>query len=162
MKIRIAFVNDIPKIVDVATKTWHNTYKNIISQEQIDFMFEKMYTANALLEQMQNGHTFLIYQEKEETIGFISYTIRDDGGITIPKLYVKPTSQGKGIGKALLNEVQKIGIKNKLQFLELNVNRKNPAMYFYKKMGFELHEKVDIAFGKFWLNDYVLKKVINY
>ena len=62
MKIRIAFVNDIPKIVDVATKTWHNTYKNIISQEQIDFMFEKMYTANALLEQMQNGHTFLIYQ----------------------------------------------------------------------------------------------------
>lgn len=41
MKIRIAFVNDIPKIVDVASKTWHNTYKNIISQEQIDFMFEK-------------------------------------------------------------------------------------------------------------------------
>ncbi|MEZ5025342.1 MAG: GNAT family N-acetyltransferase [Chitinophagales bacterium] len=161
MKIRIAFVNDIPKIAAVAAATWHTTYKNIISQEQIDFMYERMYTQTALLEQMQAGHTFLIYLDNEETLGFVSYFIREDSGMYIPKLYVKPDTQGKGIGKNLLNEVEKIARKNKLQFLELNVNRKNPAMYFYKKIGFELHEKVDIAYGKFWLNDYVLRKQIS-
>ncbi len=160
MKIRIAFVNDIPKIVEVAAATWHTTYKTIISQEQIDFMYENMYTQAAILEQMQNGHTFLLYFDNDETLGFVSYLIREDGGMYIPKLYVKPNTQGKGVGKALIDAVVKIAQKNKLQFLELNVNRKNPAMYFYKKIGFELYEKVDIAYGKFWLNDYVLRKKI--
>ena len=59
-----------------------------------------------------------------------------------------------------MGEVEKKKKKNKLLYVELNVNRKNPAMYFYKKMGFELLEKTDIAYGKFWLNDYVLRKSI--
>lgn len=160
MKIRIAFVNDIPKIVEVAAATWKQTYAPIISQEQIDFMYERMYTQEAILQQMQEGHTFLIGTNNEQTLGFVSYYIREDNILYIPKLYVKPESQGKGIGRMLLEEVEKIALKNKIDFLELNVNRKNTAMYFYKKQGFELNEKVDIAYGKFWLNDYILRKKI--
>lgn len=161
MRIRIAFVNDIPKIVEVAATTWKQTYAPIISQEQIDFMYERMYTPEAILQQMQEGHTFLICTDDEQTLGFVSYYIREDNILPIPKLYVKPETHGKGIGRMLLEEVEKIALKNNIDFLELNVNRKNTAMYFYKKQGFELHEKVDIAYGKFWLNDYVLRKKIN-
>lgn len=161
MKIRIAFVNDIPKIIEVAAATWKQTYAPILSQEQIDFMYERMYTSEAILQQMQNGNTFLICSENEKILGFISYILREDNRICIPKIYVKPDTHGKGIGKLLLQEVEKIAQKNKLDFIELNVNRKNPAMYFYKKIGFELHEKVDIAIGKYWMNDYVLRKQIS-
>lgn len=160
MKIRIAFVNDIPRIVEVAAVTWRQTYAAIISQEQIDFMYDRMYTPEAILQQMQNGHTFLIGTNEEQTLGFISYYIREDNILYIPKLYVRPETHGKGIGRLLLEEVEKIARKNKIDFLELNVNRKNTAMYFYKKQGFELHEKADIAYGKFWLNDYILRKKI--
>ena len=156
-KIRIAFITDIPKILEVADATWKQTYASIISQEQIDFMYEKMYTQEAILEQMQNGHTFLMCLDNNKILGFISYLMREDNILYIPKLYIKPEAHGKGIGKLLIEEVIKIGQKNKIDFLELNVNRKNPAMYFYKKMGFELFEKVDIAIGKFWMNDYVLR-----
>ena len=166
-KIRIAFVNDISKIVEVAEATWFTTYKTIISQEQIDFMYERMYSKEAILQQMQDGITFLICLEEDKILGFVSYLIREDLNpkgnqivIYIPKLYVKPETQRKGIGKILLHKVEKIAQKNKVDFLELNVNRKNNAMYFYKKMGFELLEKVDIAYGKFLLNDYVLRKKI--
>ena len=161
MKIRIAFVNDIPKIIEVAAATWKQTYAPILSQEQIDFMYERMYTSEAILQQMQNGNTFLICSENEKILGFISYILREDNSICIPKIYVKPDTHGKGIGKLLLQEVEKIAQKNKLDFIELNVNRKNPAMYFYKKMSFELHEKVDIAIGKYWMNDYILRKQIS-
>lgn len=157
-KIRIAFVNDISKITEVAEATWKQTYASIISQEQIDLMYERMYSGEAILQQMQDGHTFLICSEHEQTLGFISYFIREDNIMCIPKIYIKPALQRKGIGKVLLNETEKIARKNKIDFLELNVNRKNPAMYFYKKQDFEMHEKVDIAYGKFWLNDYVLRK----
>ena len=153
-------MNDISKIMEVAEATWKQTYASIISQEQIDFMYEKAYTYDAILEQMHAGHTFLIYFENNIPLGFISYYIRDDNMLFIPKLYVKPTTQGKGVGKILLQETEKIALKNKLNFLELNVNRKNPAMYFYKKNGFELFEKADIAIGKYWMNDYILRKKI--
>ncbi|MEN9448960.1 MAG: hypothetical protein RJA25_2250 [Bacteroidota bacterium] len=160
MKISIAFVKDIPKIIEISEATWQHTYAPIISQEQIDFMYERMYSAAAILQQMQEGHTFLLYNDDNQTLGFISYFIREDQTLYISKLYVKPKIQKSGIGKKLMGEVEKIAKKNKLLYVELNVNRKNPAMYFYKKMGFELLEKTDIAYGKFWLNDYVLRKSI--
>ena len=157
-KIRIAFITNIAKILEVAEGTWKQTYAPIISQEQIDFMYERMYSNEAILQQTQDGHTFLMYLENDKILGFISYIRQENNIINIPKIYVKPEAHGKGIGKLLLQEVEKIAQKNKVGFLELNVNRKNPAMYFYKKLGFELYEKADIAYGKFWLNDYVLRK----
>jgi len=160
-KITIALKNNIYGIKEVAEATWKQTYAPIISQEQITFMYERMYSSEAILQQMQDGHTFLIATEYNSILGFISYYIREDNILCIPKLYIKPESQGKGIGKLLLVETEKIASKNHIPFIELNVNRKNPAMYFYKKMGFELHEKVDIAYGKFWLNDYILRKNIH-
>ena len=157
MKIRIAFITDIDKILEVADATWAKTYAPIISQEQIEYMYEKMYNRDALLQQMQEGVTFLMCMDGINILGFIAYQISDNI-ISIPKLYVKPEFHKKGIGKLLIDEVIKIAFKNTIPILELNVNRKNPAMYFYKKMGFELYEKTDIAYGKFWLNDYVLRK----
>ncbi len=161
MKTRIAFITDIPKIIEVAETTWKQTYAPIISQEQIEFMYERMYTPEAILQQMQDGHTFMMCLEENTILGFISYVIREDHILYISKLYVKPDNQGKSIGRLLLKETEKIARKNHLPFIELNVNRKNPAMYFYKKMGFELFEKTDIAYGPFWLNDYILRKPLS-
>lgn len=162
MKIKIAFANDIPKIIAIAEATWKTTYAPFVSLEQIDFMYEQMYSAASITQQMQDGHTFLIYSENDAPLGFISYFIREDDVLYIPKFYIKPQQQGKGIGKKLLEAVEHIAKKNKISYVELNVNRKNPAMYFYKKMGFELYEKADIAYGRFWLNDYILRKKLEH
>ena len=41
--------------------------------------------------------------------------------------------------------------------LELNVNRLNSAINFYKKLGFEIIQEEDIDIGNgFFMNDYVL------
>ena len=113
MKISIAFVKDIPKIIEISEATWQHTYAPIISQEQIDFMYERMYSAAAILQQMQEGHTFLLYNDDNQTLGFISYFIREDQTLYISKLYVKPKIQKSRIGKKLLGELQKIAKKNK-------------------------------------------------
>ncbi|MBC7534108.1 MAG: GNAT family N-acetyltransferase, partial [Ferruginibacter sp.] len=66
--------------------------------------------------------------------------------------------QGKGTGRSLVNyivnEIKKIGG----QILELNVNRHNPAVSFYNKMGFVIarEENIDIGNG-FFMNDYVME-----
>ena len=44
--------------------------------------------------------------------------------------------------------------------LDLNVNRHNKAKNFYEKMGFQVAYEEDIPIGKYWMNDYVMRKIL--
>jgi hypothetical protein len=48
--------------------------------------------------------------------------------------------------------------KERAEFLILNVNINNPAYYFYLKMDFTVRERIDIPYGQFMLNDFVMEK----
>ena len=156
--IRIATILDIDKIIEIAEQSFKIHYKDIISPEQIDYMYEKMYAPQAILQQMKEGQTFLLYFENENPLAFASYFIREDNSLYLSKLYIKYDYRRNKIGSKLLQFIENIVRKNAYSYIELNVNRKNNAMYFYKSLGFIMHEKVDIAYSKFWLNDYVLRK----
>ena len=41
---------------------------------------------------------------------------------------------------------------------DLNVNRHNPALAFYERLGFQQHREEDIPIGPYWMNDYVMRK----
>ena len=55
-----ASVADIPTIIEIQEKTWEPTYRDILSKEQIDFMFEKIYSPESLADQMESGQQFMI------------------------------------------------------------------------------------------------------
>ena len=42
-KIRIAFITDIPKIIEVADAVWKQNYRAFLSEEQVEYMYDKMY-----------------------------------------------------------------------------------------------------------------------
>jgi ribosomal protein S18 acetylase RimI-like enzyme len=53
-----------------------------------------------------------------------------------------------------MNEISLKG----LTYLELNVNRQNTAIGFYKKLGFKIIAEEDIPIGNgFFMNDYVMQ-----
>jgi ribosomal protein S18 acetylase RimI-like enzyme len=70
---------------------------------------------------------------------------------------VLPTTQGKGVGKHLLELTSEIALEAKNTTLTLNVNRYNKAIEFYKKIGFEIigQENIDVGQG-FLMEDYIL------
>lgn len=160
LKIKIALQQDISKIISVAEKVWKQHYAPILSKEQIDYMYEKTYSVEALEEQMKSGITYFLCFLDDLPIGYMAYYIKDDGYIYLSKLYVDISKQKIGAGKLLYDTLEKIANKNNCEYIELNVHRKNPSMYFYKKVGFELHENVNLAFGKYNLCDYVLRKYL--
>jgi diamine N-acetyltransferase len=49
-----------------------------------------------------------------------------------------PNAQGKGVGKFLINEIEKRALAVNDNAIELNVNRFNSAVNFYVKYGFEI------------------------
>lgn len=160
MIIRIASKSDIPLISDLAEKTWWPSYSQIISDEQISFMLNDMYSAESLLEQMNSGIEFLIIERENIGIGFASYSLIDEQNqvYKLHKLYILPSAQGSGAGNKLIDHVSESAKKRGGKILELNVNRGNPAQHFYKKVGFEIYQTVDINYHHFILNDFVMRK----
>lgn len=149
-------------IQELAYKTWPQTFTGILSSEQIAFMLEKMYSLESLQEQIESkGHIFILAKEEDQCLGFISYELHhDDSQFTkIHKLYLLPSSQGKGLGKILIETVAEKALQNGDIMLSLNVNRQNKAIDFYEKMGFVKVKEENISIGNgFWMEDFVMEK----
>lgn len=160
IKIEKANKNHLFAIIKLANETWNETYKNIISQEQIDFMLNLFYAEKVIAEQIENlQNTFLVALENETLLGYC-HCFEKNSHFYISKIYVHPIAHGKGIGKLLINSIEEKAKYFNFNKLELNVNRQNPAKDFYIKNGFEILQEIDIPLDKFWLNDYVMTKNI--
>ena len=131
----------------------------MISQEQIKYMLEWMYNLKQLEQNFDNGHEFIVLTEQEENIGFASFEIKNEKSyIRLHKLYVNPKQHHKGSGRRLLEFISSVGQEYKLNALDLFVNRTNPAVNFYQKIGFEIEESIDLDIGNgYFMNDYRMK-----
>ncbi|MGO1521058.1 MAG: GNAT family N-acetyltransferase [Sphingobacterium sp.] len=151
---------DAKIIHELAHEIWEPSYRDILSQQQIDFMLEKSYSIQALEQAIGRGTDyFILYQEKRQALGFIA--IRpDEDSLRIEKLYLLPQAQGRGHGRRLIDFAAEEAKRHGFDVLELNVNRENPAFVFYQKAGFRVIRQVDIPYFGFVLNDYVMRKTL--
>lgn len=141
-------------------RIWKPTYREILSEEQMDYMLDMMYRRDVLLAQMHAGHVFLIITEDNAPVGFAGYECNykgEKGSCKLHKIYVLPETQGKGIGKILLHTVAEKAREAGQQRLLLNVNRYNKAKDFYAKLGFKIVAEEDIDIGNgYFMNDYLM------
>jgi GNAT superfamily N-acetyltransferase len=156
--IKRATIADIPEIISIQEKTWEPTYRSILSPEQIQYMFEKIYAADALAKQMEEGQQFLILLNEGRPEGFSAVAEEAKGTFKLHKIYVLPATQGSGAGKYLLKETEDYTRSAGGEIMLLNVNRYNNAKNFYEKMGFTVIGEKDIPIGPYWMNDFILEK----
>lgn len=158
--LRKAKEQDVELIKDIAAATWPATYLDIIGQNQIDYMLDKMYSKGELLGQLLSGHVFLIAEDNENQLGFAGYSIsnHEERIYKLHKLYVLPSAHGKGVGKILINEVFNQVKDAGASALQLNVNKHNKAKDFYLKGGFTIIESVNLDIGNgYFMDDYVME-----
>lgn len=162
MKISVATKSQLDIIRDLAYKIWPGTYGSILSEIQLDFMLDKFYHLDYLANQLENqNQVFLLIEDNSEYLGFCSYELnhQNTNKTKLHKIYVLPETQGKGIGKMLLNHVEKIALESQNPILLLNVNRSNNAQKFYKKQGYLVVKTIDIEIGNGYLmQDFVMEK----
>lgn len=159
LSVQKATVADIPLIRQLTFAIWPQTYSNIISKEQIDFMLGMMYNSATLQKQMEEeGCTFIIVHDNKEPVAFASYNETEPQLWKLNKIYILPSQQGKGTGKFMIsyivNEIKSLGAKA----LQLQVNRQNKAKDFYEKLDFKIIQTADFDIGNgFFMNDYVME-----
>lgn len=165
MTIRPATYDDIPAINAMAQVVFRQTYRNILSPEQMEFMMDWMYSLENLATQMDAGHRFFIAEDDTNPQGYVS--VRPDGAdadgtpvFHLEKIYVMPSAQGFGLGKALFEtavEAVRHAVNGTHARMELNVNRNNPAIGFYKKLAMTILRQGDFPIGHgFYMNDYIM------
>lgn len=162
--IREAVKEDALCIQQLAEAVWWPTYGPILSEEQIKYMLAKMYDLQTISQQIIAGtQSYLLLYADGVPTGFAAYSPRTEHPevYKLHKLYCITNTKGKGYGKLLLQAVEaKVKDAGK-NILELNVNRHNPALGFYEKMGFEIAYSEDIDIGKgYQMNDYVMRKIL--
>lgn len=156
--IRKANKADIENIRNVAIKTWPDAYGEILSKEQLSYMLELMYSPSALEESMKKQE-FAVAEKEGSCVGFCAVEHFEEGRTHLHKLYVLPQTQGTGLGKLLLDYIEKSAVNAGSDHLTLNVNRFNKARNFYEKIGFEVFEEVDVEIGNGYLmEDYRMRK----
>ncbi len=156
---RNASINDVETIKLLAEKAWIPTYKPILSEEQLNFMFEKWYSKNEIERLIKsNEQEFFLQLENNLPIGYSSISSINPNVYKLNKIYILPNLKGQGLGKLFLNYIEDEVRKKGGKILELNVNRYNTAYHFYLKMGYIVIKEEDIPIGNYFMNDYIMQK----
>lgn len=163
--IRIAQTDDIPVIHDMAEVVFRHTYREILSTDQMEYMMDWMYSPFNLRKQFEDGHIYHILFVRENPCGYVSVQKEgvDKDGTEIwhlQKIYVLPSEQGKGYGRLLFDKaaayVRSRSTQEKVR-IELNVNRQNTAVSFYRHIGMTVLRQGDFHIGNgFYMNDYIM------
>jgi diamine N-acetyltransferase len=155
--IREASFQDIDLIKELCEQIWPATYAHILTQDQLDYMMEWMYSPLSLKRQIEEGCQFLLLYNKDKPVGYASYQLVRQQHYKLNKLYVLPSVQGQGAGRFLLTFIHEQIKAQNGQSIELQVNRQNKARYFYEAMGYRVREEADIDVGNgYFMNDYIM------
>lgn len=158
MEVRPLTPPDLPALGALAETIWRAHYPGIISHAQIDYMLERMYSQDALRHQRDAlDHRFWLATEGPKLVGYASIENTQPGEYFLHKLYVDTRTQRRGVGRALLTQMEQ---EYRPDTLSLHVNRANiQAINFYIRQGFFIDrlQVTDIGAG-FVMDDFVMRK----
>jgi len=177
--IKKATTEDIPKIIYMASRIFPETYGAILSKDQIDYMMNMMYSYKSLYSLMieKDAQFYIYYENKAEQedapassdntdnihedlnpVGYVSFFEDKSSIYHLDKIYVLSSHQKQGIGKQLMNFAIDRMKTLSARRMELNVNRNNPAINFYKSLGMRVQTEGDFPIGSgYFMNDYIME-----
>lgn len=169
LAIREATTDDIAVIQSIAGVTFPQTYKDLITPEQNDYMMDWMYSTDSLRKQMtEEHHTYLISEIDGKPVGYVSVQPipkpddEEESGLDVfdlQKIYVLPEYQQHHVGRFLFEHaVEWVRRKHPSPCrIELHVNRGNRAIHFYEHMGMHKLREGDYPIGNgYYMNDYIM------
>ncbi len=161
VEIRPASEADLLQIEELARAIWPVSYAGVISDEQIAYMLDWMYSQDALGEQFAAGVRFDLLLLHGEAVGFVAYGPIGAGEVVkLNKLYLMPGCHGAGLGSKLLQRAEAVCFAERAAGMELRVNRKNAsAIRAYRRNGWRLDREDchDIGRG-FVMDDFIFIK----
>lgn len=136
MWIRSADHGDLEVIRDLLKRTWHKTYDHVYGAEKVEAITNSWHSIDALRRRLKKPYSeFVIADDGAEILGMAFASLGDDRTAMLYQLYVNPDAQGRGVGTALLVEMESAfpsAARMRLEVEEANTK----AIDFYRRNGY--------------------------
>ncbi|WP_413532979.1 GNAT family N-acetyltransferase [Empedobacter brevis] len=154
---------NIHLVQPLAREIWNECYKDLLSQDQIDYMIDMMYNNDKVNEGIAAGDVWEVLKIDNVPSGYLHYKLDENNTVFLSKIYLKESNQTKGIGQLMMNRVLDYAREKGAKAVHLTVNKHNAkAIRFYEKNGFKRMESKTFDIGNgYIMDDYIYQKNLN-
>ncbi len=157
--ISVQAAAQIAQVASLALQIWPEHYVPIIGQAQVDYMLARYQSEPAIAQQVLEGDEYFLLRHQQQWLGYAAVRSEPaERSLFISKLYLLHTVRRQGLGRAGLLWLARLAHERGFNRLWLTVNKHNPALLAYLRIGFVNVGAVvtDIGAG-FVMDDYRLE-----
>ena len=157
--VAVTTPQQIDAVAGLAREIWYEYYVALIGRAQVDYMVDRFQSSEAVAGQLREAYEYFLIQRDGQDVGYCAVQPRPDGSLFLSKLYLLRDARGGGTGRVCMEFIEQLARRRGLNLLWLTVNKGNPAVNAYERLGFRIAADVvmDIG-GGFVMDDYRMEK----
>jgi GNAT superfamily N-acetyltransferase len=147
-------------IARLAREIWYEYYVPLIGRAQVDYMVSRFQSSEAMAQQLREGYEYFMIERDAQCIGYCAVQPQsEEGSLFLSKLYLISDARGAGTGRVCMEFIEQLARRRGLKQLWLTVNKGNPAVKAYERLGFRIAADLvmDIG-GGFVMDDFRMEK----
>jgi GNAT superfamily N-acetyltransferase len=153
---------ELDVVASLAREIWYEYYVPLIGKPQVDYMVERFQTASAMAAQMREGYEYFLVRREGRPIGYAAVQAQPaERTLFLSKFYLHRDARGAGTGRAFMEFLVQLALARGLVSIWLTVNKGNPSVGVYERMGFRIAAdlRIDIGDG-FVMDDFRMEKAL--
>lgn len=141
-------------VAGLAREIWYEYYVPLIGHAQVDYMVSKYQSSGAMAGQLREGYEYFLTERDGRTIGYCAVQPQPaDSSLFLSKLYLLRDARGAGTGRVCMEFIEQLARRRGLKLLWLSVNKGNPAVQAYERLGFRIAADLVIDIGAGYVMD---------
>ncbi|HEY7640984.1 MAG TPA: GNAT family N-acetyltransferase [Steroidobacteraceae bacterium] len=144
----------------LARAIWYEYYVPLIGRAQVDYMVSRFQSSEAMGQQLRDGYEYFLTERDGQDIGYCAVQPQPaEKSLFLSKLYLIRDARGAGTGRVCMEFIEQLARRRGLKLLWLTVNKGNPAVKAYERLGFRIAADLvmDIG-GGFVMDDFRMEK----
>jgi diamine N-acetyltransferase len=160
-------------VAGLAHEIWYEYYVPLIGRAQVDYMVSRFQSSEAMAQQIREDYEYFLIQRgvvqrgpaegQDRSIGYCAVQPQPaESSLFLSKLYLLRDARGAGTGRECMEFIEQLARRRGLTLLWLTVNKGNPAVKAYERLGFRIAADLvmDIGAG-FFMDDYRMEKSLH-
>lgn len=168
--VPVTTAEQLAAVEALARAIWYEFYVPLIGRPQVDYMVGKFQSAAAMQAQIEQGYEYFLVRREDaralETgfgadIGYCAVQEQPGRVMFLSKFYLHHAVRGSVTGRRFMELIEGLARRRGLSLLWLTVNKGNPAVQAYQRLGFRIAAdlRIDIG-GGFVMDDYRMEKAL--
>lgn len=150
---------DIGEAASLAKEIWHEHYDELLGADQVDYMTDKLQSAEAISKQIKDGYEYYIIKDQGKNAGYMGIHREETPRLFLSKLYIRKEFRGRGLSSRAFEFLERLCRDRGLKSIWLTVNKYNAgSIAVYEHRGFKIFDSqvTDIG-GGYVMDDYYME-----